>query len=279
LKRSFIDDNYLNVHVTEWGDKKSPLIFCLHGLGSTGLSFIEVAEQLKDKYRVISIDAPGHGKTPPFDNPEQYEMPNIITWINNILDYLNIENFYFLSHSWGSFVALFYLMNYPERVDGTILIDGGYQSKRRSQQTMEEEVAYYEKDFEEYVETWDEFRDVVKGDSDRWNSYRELYANDLLLRKDDKFYWHARGITAGHIIKAMYKHEIEDIYEKLPSNILLLRATLPEKLDEQRNMTCGIFQQKTGAKVKLVPNTTHLLHWDNPDIVVEEIKKNWAISS
>jgi hypothetical protein len=154
-----------------------------------------------------------------------------------------------------------------------ISIDGGYQSKRRSQQTMEEEVAYYEKDFDEYVETWDEFRDVVKGDSDRWNSYRELYANDLLLRKDDKFYWHARGITAGHIIKAMYKHEIEDIYEKLPSNILLLRATLPEKLDEHRNMTCGKFQQKTGAKVKLVPNTTHLLHWDNPDKWLKKSRK------
>ena len=46
------------------GNNEKPVIFCLHELGSTSLSFIEIAEELKEEYRFISVDAPGHGKTP-----------------------------------------------------------------------------------------------------------------------------------------------------------------------------------------------------------------------
>lgn len=277
LKRYFISDEKINVHITEWGNNNNPVIFCLHGLGSTSLSFIEVAEQLKGEFRIISIDAPGHGKTSPFNNAEEYEMPSLAKWLNKILDILQIENFYFLSHSWGSFVSLFYLLRYPERVIGTILIDGGYQTKRLKEQSLEEEVAYYEKDFEEYAETWELFLDLaVYGDVSRRSTLLDLAAQDLALEKDSKFYWHARGETGGNIIKAMHKHETVDIYENLPSNIVLLRATLPKDQDDYRNLTSKIFEQKTGGAIKLVPNTTHMLHWDNPDVVVTEIRRNWS---
>ncbi|KFM99242.1 alpha/beta hydrolase fold family protein [Bacillus clarus] len=48
-------------------------------------------------------------------------------WLDEVLHTLEIEKFYFLSHSRGSFVALFYLLEHPEKVLGSILIDGGYQ--------------------------------------------------------------------------------------------------------------------------------------------------------
>lgn len=276
MNRYFVNDGKIDVYVTEWGRKGKPIIFCLHGLGSTSLSFIEVAEKLKNDYRIISIDAPGHGKTSPFQEPEEYEMPSIVKWLNNLLNIIEVKNFYFLSHSWGSFVALFYLVEYPKKVKGSILIDGGYQSKRLQQQSMDDEVNYYEKDFEEYFNSWDEFlNDAVYGNVSRRSSLLDIAAKDLVLEKDNKYYWHARGKTAGNIIKAMHKHEIQDIYERLPSNILLLRATLPTNQDNYRNLTSNIFKQKVGGVVKLIPNTTHMLHRDNPDIVVEEIRKSW----
>lgn len=74
----------------------------------------------------------------------------------------------------------------------------------------------------------------------------------------------------------MHKHETVDIYENLPSNIVLLRATLPKDQDDYRNLTSKIFEQKTGGTIKLIPNTTHMLHWDNPEVVVTEIRRNWS---
>ncbi len=77
MKRYYINNEKLNVHITEWGGNDKPVIFCLHGLGSTSLSFIEIAEELKEEYRLISIDTPGHGKTPSFEKTEDYEMRNL----------------------------------------------------------------------------------------------------------------------------------------------------------------------------------------------------------
>ena len=117
------------------GNNDKPVIFCLHGLGSTSLSFIEIAEELKEEYRFISVDAPGHGKTPPFERTEDYEMHNLANWLNEIINELRIEYFYFLSHSWGSFVALFYLLNYPEKYKEVFLLmvdikQKGFEKKR-----------------------------------------------------------------------------------------------------------------------------------------------------
>ncbi|MGP4062355.1 alpha/beta fold hydrolase [Halobacillus sp. H74] len=277
MKRYFINDGEINVHVTEWGKKSGPVIFCLHGLGSTSLSFIEIAEELKNDFRIISIDAPGHGKTDPFNNSEKYDTPVLANWLDQVIEILKIREFYFLTHSWGSFVALYYLLEHSEKVMDTILIDGGYQTKRRRASTVEEEVKYYEKDFEEHVETWEEFLEVAVYGESRRTSLLDLAAQDLALEKNNRYYWHARGETAGNIIKGMHKHETEDIYEKLPHNlkILLLRATLPQSEDGYRDLTMSIFQQKTGADTKKIPNTSHMLHWDNPDIVVKEIKRRW----
>jgi len=275
LKRYFIQHRNLDIHITEWGASSDPVIFCLHGLGSTSLSFIEVAEELKEHYRIISIDAPGHGKTPPFENEKDYEMDKMADWINEVTVLLELDSFYFLSHSWGSFVALYYAAKYPKRVRDSILIDGGYQGKRHLNQSVEEEVYFYNKDFEQVWESWEDFLALVKSETLNWNPIKMEAAKDLCLYKDNRYYWHARGSTAGHIIRAMHKDEAEDIYHKLDCSILLLKATLPHCMEESRNKTAALFKEQTRGEVKSIPETTHLLHWDRPEIVVREIRNRW----
>ncbi|MFD1737543.1 alpha/beta fold hydrolase [Bacillus salitolerans] len=280
MKRYFVSNGELKVHITEWGKERNPVIFCLHGLGGTSLSFIEVAELLKDEFRIISVDAPGHGKTPPFETTEEYEMPAMAEWINSIMNILKINKFYFLSHSWGSCVSLYYIHSFPEKVNGAILIDGGYQTKRLRGISVEEEVSHYLIDFEDYIDTWDQFlKEAVYGAVSRRSSLLNLAGEDLALEKDNKFYWHVRGITGAKIVKAMHKNETLDIYEELHlSNLVLLRATIPSEQNKYRDLTSNLFEQKTGGTVKLIPNATHMLHWDNPELVVDEIRRNWSLT-
>ena len=69
MKRYTITCQQPSVHITEWGNEQLPTIVCFHGLGSTSLSFIEIAEALADEFRLIAIALPGHGKTPAFADP------------------------------------------------------------------------------------------------------------------------------------------------------------------------------------------------------------------
>ncbi len=267
-----------DVRVTEWGESGNPVVFCLHGLGSTSLSFIEIAEGLEDDFHVFAVDAPGHGQTDPFDREEDYEMPEMVEWVDRVVDSLHIERFYFLSHSWGSFVALFYVKNYRDKVIGSMLLDGGYQSKRESMQSMDEEAAFYEVDFEDCVDTWEEFKaHAVYGSVSRRSAALDRAAEDLVWKKDGKYYWHARGYTGSSIIKAMHKHEVVDFYHELPSSILLLRATLPHNREEERKRMAGIFKESTNGIVKEIPESTHMLHWDQPEYILSIIKQNWKV--
>lgn len=276
MNRYSIKRSGKDVLITEWGDSNNPVIFCLHGLGSTSLSFIEVAEELKDSFHVIAVDAPGHGKSDSLDREEDYEMPAMTEWLDDVITTLGIEQFYILSHSWGSFVALFYLNAHSEKILGSILLDGGYQSKRESPQTMEEEAAYYERDFEDYMETWEDFKEqAVYGAVTRRSELLDRAAEDLLLLKDGKYYWHARGNTGSSIVKAMHKHESSDLYDDLPAGTILLRATLPENREEQRKRMAENFRQRARGTVIDVPHVTHMLHWDNPHYIIDVIKQNW----
>ena len=67
--------------------------YLLTWVGIPSLTFIEGAEKLKDEYRFIVLYASGHGKMDSLDLTEEYEMPNIIDWLHEIVDILKIEQF------------------------------------------------------------------------------------------------------------------------------------------------------------------------------------------
>lgn len=279
MKRYMIHHQQVDFRVTEWGKRENPVIFCLHGLGSTGLSFIEIADALKNNFCILAIDAPGHGMSQAFIDDCYYDYPRFCSWLNGVLDKLNVDRFYFLSHSWGSFVHLYYLINQSERVNGSICIDGGYQSKKLRGDSPENEAAFYETDFEDYCESWEEFEKVaVYNGISRRSPLLDLAAQDLALHKDNRYYWHARGKTGAAIVKSMYRDEILDFLSDVQkSPIILLRATLPLEDEHFKSRAADIFSSLTGAQVKAVPNATHMLHWDRPEQVVQEIKENWLV--
>ncbi len=79
MKQLMIEKENIKARVCEWGNKENPVIVCFHGFGGMNLSFIEIAEALKDDYYIVSIDLPGHGKTPAFQDEEDYGIPHLIS--------------------------------------------------------------------------------------------------------------------------------------------------------------------------------------------------------
>jgi len=55
LKQFFINNEDVKTRISEWGNKENPTIICIHGLGSSSLSFLELGELLKDKYHIFLL--------------------------------------------------------------------------------------------------------------------------------------------------------------------------------------------------------------------------------
>jgi pimeloyl-ACP methyl ester carboxylesterase len=101
VKQFFIDHENTKARISEWGCKGNPTIICIHGLGSTSLSFLELGELLSNKYHIFSIDLPGHGKTPPFEKDEDYGIPKLMKWLSKVIALIEQGRFYLMAHSWG----------------------------------------------------------------------------------------------------------------------------------------------------------------------------------
>lgn len=282
MKEVFINKDGIEVRIHEWGNEENPTIICFHGLGSTSLSFIELGHLLKNKYHIIAIDLPGHGKTPQFEKEENYEMPNMISWVDKVISNITEHSFYLLAHSYGSDIALHYLCTYPSKVIKTLLLDGGYYikpelyayraSKSGSISSLQQEIDYYVSDFNNYCfDTLEEHIEVEKSNYIRWSNLLEEAAEDLIRIENDKYRWHANGFTAAGALKSMYRYPPDSIYDKLPKSIYLLQSTLPESMIEVREILAEKFRNGTGSRVKRIEGAGHLLHWDKPNEVVEEV--------
>lgn len=57
----FVDSLGLRIHVVEWGDPAAPPVLCCHGFWDHARSFASLAPLLTGRFRVLAMDARGHG--------------------------------------------------------------------------------------------------------------------------------------------------------------------------------------------------------------------------
>ncbi len=130
MKEQVIHIDGYQVRIKTWGKTHLPTIICLHGQGNSSLSFIEIGEELKSEYHMVSLDLPGHGRSEAFKSEEEYSMGSMVRWLHVVLAELGVSRFYFLAHSYGADIALHYMKEYRASVIRMILIDGGYTTKK-----------------------------------------------------------------------------------------------------------------------------------------------------
>lgn len=97
-----------------------PVLF-LHG--GPGAGFSEKDKQFFNKriYNVIFFDQRGSSRSKPFGSIKNNTTQDLVSDINEILDYLGFDRIFVFGGSWGSSLALVYAIHHPERVKGLII--------------------------------------------------------------------------------------------------------------------------------------------------------------
>jgi pimeloyl-ACP methyl ester carboxylesterase len=117
---SFIDIDGRSLYYTEQG-KGTEIIF-IHPPVLTSKNFKYQLDGLSSNFRAIAFDIRGHGKSQPSNKPVTY--PLIVEDIKYLMDKLSIEKAFICGYSTGGSVVLEFLLNYPERALGGIVIGG-----------------------------------------------------------------------------------------------------------------------------------------------------------
>lgn len=127
---SFVIAGGISVHIWDTKDETpsadKPVLMLLHGYLETMYVFNELIEALKDKFRIITLDLPGHGLTDSAPanakgvavNSVEFDVPVIC----GVLDKCGVQKAILAGHSMGGYITLECIRERPERFEKAILL-------------------------------------------------------------------------------------------------------------------------------------------------------------
>jgi len=119
MPKTIIQDLEVNYDVA--GD--GPALLFLHGLGSSGQDWAPQVETFRDRYKCITYDVRGHGRSG--KPPGPYSMAQFAADAAGLLDHLDRPSANLVGLSLGGMIAFQMAVNFPERVNSMVIINSG----------------------------------------------------------------------------------------------------------------------------------------------------------
>ena len=116
----WININGLDVHYQDEGS--DPVVVLVHGTSASLHTWDKWTEELKKNYRVIRMDIPGFGFTGP-TKENNYKISFYTKWLEEFTRTLGVEKFFLAGNSLGGEITWRFALDYPQRLNGMILID------------------------------------------------------------------------------------------------------------------------------------------------------------
>lgn len=133
LSRAELESRYLDspadlrplgpwrLHVRDRGPRQAPVVVLLHGFGASLQTWDPWALALSKTHRVIRLDLPGSGLSPP-DPANDYTDARSLQLLLHVLDDLGVSRATIVGHSLGGRIAWTFAAQHPERTERLVLI-------------------------------------------------------------------------------------------------------------------------------------------------------------
>ncbi len=100
-------------------------VLLTHGYGASGEMWAPQVKALADRYRVITWDMRGHGRTDSPADPARYSAAATVDDIHAVLDAVGVARAVIGGLSLGGFMSLAFYLAHPAMVRGLVLCDTG----------------------------------------------------------------------------------------------------------------------------------------------------------
>jgi pimeloyl-ACP methyl ester carboxylesterase len=241
-------------------------VLFVHGFLGNGQAWRYQTEFLANKYKVITTDMRGHGKTDRPVQKEDYSMELLSYDLYYLLQALQIEKCCIVGHSWGARIAAQFAVQHREMLVGAVLISNSGDTPKdvlpagswEKMSTMMREQGSVEA-LLNVVET-----DPLTATFYNYQHEKQGKMLDKLSGKNAKAYASAWDAFTG-------APTITSELEKLNLPVLLIggEKDLPETIKIARRLHRAL----PGSYYRLVKGVGHFPQDDAPDIVNREILK------
>ncbi|MDG2416942.1 MAG: alpha/beta hydrolase [Pelagibacterales bacterium] len=113
------------IHFKDEGNKDGKVLLLVHGFNGSLFNYEPLVPYLSDNYRMISLDLPAHGLTGAVES-DLYSHKAYQNVIEEVVEILGVDKFYFVGHSMGGMIAWRYALDNMDRLNGLIIIGSAF---------------------------------------------------------------------------------------------------------------------------------------------------------
>jgi len=227
-------------------------ILVIHGLFGNSDNWHSIAQALSSEFNIYTIDLPNHGQSSPL---EQASYDTIATLINEWMQQIKLEKCFLLGHSMGGKVAMQLATQYPEKVQGLIVVDiapvdypSGHHDIFDGLKAINPQVIHSRKQADTILRDYEPLvpirqfllKSLIKGD----NGFQWLIHIDNLFNN-------YVSIRSAPPLPASYQ-----------GNTLFIKGENSTYIQEKHRDT--ILHWFPTAQVKIIPDAGHWLHAEKP---------------
>jgi len=129
------------IHYLEQGEGE-PVVL-IHGFTANAmLNWVGpgIFDALAEEYRVIALDARGHGRSDKPHDPDAYG-PKMAEDVIHLLDHLGIDRAHIVGYSMGGFITTYLVARHPERILSAVPGGAGWSEPGDPRTDMADEIA------------------------------------------------------------------------------------------------------------------------------------------
>ena len=258
-------DNF-KFHYSFRGNRDKPLILFLHGFMGDSTEFNEVISLLTEKFCCLTVDLPGHGKTRVMGGDKCYTMSNTAHALIKLLERLNVKKCFLVGYSMGGRLALYLNLYFPQRFFKVVLESAspGLKTKRDQLERIQRDLELVHKleksDFSAFLSSWYNqplFASIKKHSYFEYLIASRLQNNPLELAKS------LRNLSTGCQ---------PCLWENLKQNKNCLLLRVGEYDAKFIAINSEMARLCKSAKLEIVSNCGHNIHFENPKTFVENVK-------
>jgi pimeloyl-ACP methyl ester carboxylesterase len=113
-----------SLQTTEIGAGGASLVL-VHGIGGTRTDWLPLAKRLKDRYRLVMVELPGHGTSP---LPDPFSLEAAAEAVDSVIALQKPESTIVVGQGVGGMLALQALAKHPGQARGLVLLDVALKS-------------------------------------------------------------------------------------------------------------------------------------------------------
>jgi len=252
----------------------SPLVV-VHGLYGSSDNWINIGKRLAEKHTVYMVDQRNHGRSPFSDSHTFNDMRNDL---EEFFEKHNIEKATLLGHSMGGKAAMWFAVDFPEKVEKLVIADIAPKDylllKEDSQFYLHQNIllAMMEIDFSK-IKSRNDVDDFMAQKIDDANIRQFLLKNVAKDKLNHQYKWRVNaGVLYDHldeIVSGVNKNWFDDRIPISSYPVIFIRGMKSKYiLPEDEPMIKAIYPD---SQIINIPDAGHWLHAEQPELFMNAV--------